>query len=532
MMKHLTILMVAMLLTTGSIGAQTKATKDANKKARTTKVVTTAKDSARIADSLQNIVRNAEAGDPAAQNTIGMWYYKGEHFEQDYKKAYSWWTNAAAQLNIQAIGNIGLLYQYGRGVEADSVKALRQYTSSIRRGNKELLKEREATAEEGNCFDGVLCGVCYAEGYGTKRNAEKAIHYFEIAAKQNSPIALRELGYLYQRSADNSKAVESFKKAADAGDTFSAYQYAKIALSAKDTISDKKEAIVYLVKAAEAGIPQAQCDLGTFYYQGKYVTKDQATATQLFTKAAIKGWGLAQWNLALCYIDGNGVARDYDQALYWLGEASTKGYMAQFKKMCADEEKGWKAKPFMTYLKGMSLYFSDEKNIDGAYEEFKKIQKTVVEAQTMASVCLANKNYKKANAKKAAKDLAASADAGNMIAKFYLASLYESGNGVEKDTTKAAELYQASANGGYTVAQCYLGNLFFEGRIVEKSLTDAVRYYKMAEEQGQLTAAAAKNYAQCYEEGLGGLSVDTAKAEQLKKRDFTNHVIPMLKQVQ
>jgi len=492
-------------------------------------------------DSLRNIVQQAEKGNPVAQNIIGTWYYKGEHYAKDYAKALKWWQLAAKQNNVEALGNIGLLYQYGHGVEADSTKAVEYYVASINKGNEKLLKQREMLAEKGgDGFDAILCAICYQSGKGVAKDWQKAVHYYELAIKTGSIDACRELGFLYNKQRQTDKAQRMFKAAAESGDVPSSYQYAKSILNAKNSTGKENEAVVYLIKAAEAGHPQAQCDLGTLYYQGQHVTKDPTTAVKWFKKAAVSEWALAQWNLALCYIDGIGTERDYDQAVYWLGEATSKGYMAQFEKMCAlpstatttQKATGWQDKPFMTYLKGLSLYFSDNEDINGAYAEFKKIRKISTEAQTMMSVCLANKKFKKPNATKAVKELTKAADAGNNAAKFYLASLYEAGNGADKDTKKAQQLYQASANGGYAVAQCYMGNLCYEGRIVSQNYAEAVRYYKMAEEQGQLTATAIARYADCYERGLGGLKADAAKAKKLKARDAKNHVIPMLHKVE
>ena len=481
-------------------------------------------------DSLKVIVQQAEKGNAAAQNIVGTWYYEGKHYAQDYVKAFKWWSASAAQKNVEAIGNLGLLYQYGRGVERDSVKALRYYVSSISGGNDKLLQQREALAEKGNDnFNSILAGICHQEGKGVAQNTNRAIHFFSLAAKGNSADAYRELGFIYQRAKKNDVALKMFAKAADLNDMVSAYQYAKAVINSKNAAGNEQEAVAYLIKAAEAGNLQAQCDLGMLYYQGRIVTKDQANAVKWFMKSAVGGWPMAQWNLALCLIDGNGVARDYDQAIYWLGEATAKGFMKQFEQQCNDAEKGWKDKPFMNYLKGMSRYFA--KDATAAYEEFKQIKKDVTEAQIMMSVCLANKNYKKPNAKKAVKELTKVVDAGNAVAQFYLAAFYEAGNGVDKDTDRAVQLYRAAADGGYAVAQCYLGNLFYEGRLVSQSYADAVRYYRMAEEQGQLTDAAAARYAQCLTDGLGGLEKDVEKAEVLKKKDFKNHVIPMLQKL-
>lgn len=483
-------------------------------------------------DSLVSIIRQAEQGNAVAQNIVGTWYYKGEHYAQDYAKAAQWWSLAARQANADAIGNLGLLYQYGHGVAADSLKAMTYYFSSISKGNPDLLRQRETLAgKNGDRFNGVLCAVCYQEGKGVAKDLNKSIGFYELAAKNGSADAYRELAFIYQRQKDYNMAGKLFKSAAALGDMTSAYQYAKGVLNAKESTGDEQEAVIYLMKAAEAGNPQAQCDLGTLYYQGRSVIKDQVNAAKWFAKAAVAGWPQAQWNLALCLIDGAGVERDYDQALYWLGEATAKGYMQQFEKMCADSEKGWKDKPFMVYLTGMSLYFSEAKDIDGAYAAFKRIRKEAVEAQTMMSVCLANKNYKKPNPKKAVSELTKAAGSGNPVARFYLAALYEAGNGTGKDADKALELYQASANGGYAVAQCYMGNLFFEGRIVAQNYAEAVRYYRMAEAQGQLTETAAIRYAQCLEEGLGGVETDADKAKELKKKNYKNHVVPMLRKL-
>lgn len=482
-------------------------------------------------DSLKQIVAKAEQGDARAQNQVGAWYYKGEHYKQDYQKAFAWWAKAAKQDNADAIGNMGLCYQYGRGVEKDSVMAIKLYLKSIEKGNAGLLKQRLEYADHKDNFNCVLVALCYQNGTGMGKDLQKATQYWETAAKNNSADAQRELAFALQRAKKTNDAALWFKKAADNGDIPSAYQYGKIQLAGKTADQDKQGGIIYLLKAAENGHIQAQCDLGTLYYQGNGVAKDMHTAVQWFMKSARQGWPLAQWNLAQCYIKGEGIERDFDQAIYWLGESTSKGYMAKFKELCEDAQKGWKDQPFMFYLQGMAHYFSESKDLAEAIALFKKCEKAdIMESKTMMAVCLANKNYKKRNPKKAAKLLTETARQ-NHVAQFYLASLYEAGNGVKKDMDKAIELYGQSANGGYAVAQCYLGNMYYEGRSVTQDYTQAVNYYRLADRQGQLNAIAARRYADCYEQGLGGLAIDKQNAEILKKQEHKNNVIPMLKTV-
>lgn len=482
-------------------------------------------------DSLKQIVAKAEKGDARAQNQVAAWYYKGEHYKQDYQKAFAWWAKAAKQNNVDAIGNMGLCYQYGRGTEKDSVMALKLYLKSIESGNAGLLKQRMEYADRKDNFNCILVALCYQNGKGTGKDLQKATQYWERAAQNNSADAQRELAFILQRAKKSDEATLWFKKAADNGDVPSAYQYGKMLLADKSANPDKQGGIIYLLKAAEKGHIQAQCDLGTLYYQGKDVAKDAHAAAQWFIKSACQGWPMAQWNLAQCYVNGEGVERDFDKAIYWLGEATSKGYMPKFKEMCEDSSKGWKDKPFMLYLQGMAHYFSENKDLAEAVAMFKKCEKEdVVEAKTMMAVCFANKDYKKRNPKKAAKLLAETAQKNN-VAQFYLASLYEAGNGVKKDMDKAIELYRQSANGGYAVAQCYLGNMYYEGRNMAQDYLQAVNYYRLAEQQGQLNATAARRYADCYEQGLGGLTADTKKADSLKKQEHKNNVIPMLKEI-
>ena len=521
-MKHIYIIAILIAFFASSTCAQKKT----SKQTVTSEEVKTANEK----DSINAIMKAAENGDAVCQNVVGMWYYKGVNYPQDYKQAYKWWAKSAAQNNVEAIGNLGLLFQYGRGVDADSVKAQRCYLNSIKSGNKALLQQREDLSEKGgDPFNSILTAICYQEGYGTTKSLTKALHFYELAAKCNSVDAFREIGFIYQKKG-SSAAVGMFEKAASKGDIASAYQFAKAVLNNPSKYSDKEqEGVIYLIKAAEAGNAQAQCDLGTYYYQGKHVTKDLEKAVEWFKKSAVGEWALGQWNLALCYMDGVGIVKNYDEALYWFGEATARGYMQQFEKMCNDGEKGWKDKPFMNYVKGMSQYCSND--IVNAYEEFKKIKKNVVEAQTMMAICMANKDYKKHNAKKAAKELIKISDTGNAMAMFFLASLYEAGNGIEKDKDIALSIYQKSAEAGYATAQCYLGNLYYEGRLVNQDYSSAVKYYQYAEKQGRLTETAASRYADCIEKGLGGLKADKTKAIKLRKKDIKNHVAAMLQKV-
>lgn len=61
----------------------------------------------------------ADAGDTRAMITIGMFFYKGDGFEQDYAKAMDWFVRAFELGNGDAFNNIGVMYRDGLGVTAN-----------------------------------------------------------------------------------------------------------------------------------------------------------------------------------------------------------------------------------------------------------------------------------------------------------------------------------------------------------------------------------------------------------------------------
>lgn len=126
------------------------------KTTKTTTVKKSGKDA--VVDSLNLMLKKAEEGDAKTQTIVGNWYYRGQHVDQDYKKAMYWWRKAAEKDEPVAIGNIGVLYADGKGVEKDEDRARKYMVKSIKLGNKALLAKREKMAEEA---DPLSCRLIY-----------------------------------------------------------------------------------------------------------------------------------------------------------------------------------------------------------------------------------------------------------------------------------------------------------------------------------------------------------------------------------
>lgn len=479
-----------------------------------------------IRDSLNVIMDNANAGDAAAMNEVGTWYYTGKHVRRDYKQAYEWWKKASLKSDIRAIANLGMCYQLGHGVERDSIDAVRLYEKSIRNGNKALLNQRTENAAKSS-FDAMLVGDCYEKGIGVRKDYAKAADFYAQAASKGSVDGMRQAGLCYLNAKNNDNAFLYFEQGAAKEDLSSEYWAGKMLLGDMNVPANKQQAVVYLLKAAEGGMAAAQVEMGILYAEGDCVAKNLAQAAEWYRKSALQGNGKGMWNYGNVLKDGSGISKDYDQALFWMSEAAPKGYQRAFRQMIVRLDSVG-SDPFLNYVRGMKLYLVDGK-IKEASELFKKVEKAKIdEGKIMKAVILADKRNEKPNAMKAVKELEKLAYA-NPEAAFYLASLYESGNGVPQDMSKAIEFYRIAAEMGYGKAQSYLGDIYYEGRGIGKDMVMAVALYQKALENRQLSHSGTIRLAKCYENALAGLPRDMKMANALRKMKHHDNLIDLLK---
>lgn len=94
-------------------------------------------------------------------------------------------------------------------------------------------------------------------------------------------------------------------------------------------------------------------------------------------------------------------------------------------------------------------------------------------------------------------ELQEEANAGNPRAAAILASLYQRGEGVEKDHARAIELYKTAADLGDAEAQFNLGNIYLLGEGVPADEVWALTYYRDAASQGHELAL--RNMNQLYQ---------------------------------
>ena len=98
-------------------------------------------------------LKEAEAGNPLAQNNIGYMYRKARGAPIDWKEAVKWYRRAAEQGLPEAMTNLGYMYDEGKGVAQDLIESYKWFLLAARRdregaeGHLELLRKEFLTPE-------------------------------------------------------------------------------------------------------------------------------------------------------------------------------------------------------------------------------------------------------------------------------------------------------------------------------------------------------------------------------------------------
>jgi len=228
-------------------------------------------------DPLTALRRQAEAGDPKAQNQLGFKYSVGDGVTPNFDEALKWYRKAAEQGLAEAQNNLGVKYYNGQGVTQDYAEAVKWYRKAAEQGY--------ATAQHN-------LGAMYAKGEGVTRDYTEAVKWYRKAAEQGEANAQNNLGFMYENG--------------------------------RGVTQDYTEAVKWYRKAAEQGLASAQYNLGLMYKNGRGVTQDYTEAAKWYRKAAEQGLASAQNNLGVMYEFGKGVAKDINEAVKWYRKAAAQ----------------------------------------------------------------------------------------------------------------------------------------------------------------------------------------------------------------
>ncbi len=180
-----------------------------------------------------------------------------------------------------------LLLLLSSGVQAGLQEAANAYNSG---DFKLAFRELEPLAAKGDAAAQYNLGLLYEFGQGVQVNYLTAAMWYRKAAEQGFALAQISLGMMYEVGRgvqlDETEAVEWYRKAAEQGNANAQYNLAVKYSQGRGVAQDLKAGIEWYRKAAEQGNAKAQGNLGLMYAQGRGVAIDKAQAYMWLTLAA------------------------------------------------------------------------------------------------------------------------------------------------------------------------------------------------------------------------------------------------------
>lgn len=209
----------------------------------------------------------AEKGDPAAQYTVSMEYFRGKFLVKNPATALEWLTRSAENGYGPAYRVLGGIYANGSyGIARDNIKA-----------GKWL-----ALAKDQNKATALDVAEMYLEGRGVNRDIDRAVEYYKELADAYVAEAHLKLGQIYSHGAP--------------------------------LTPDYGLAEEHLVMAEALGSAEAAYHLGLMRLNGQGGRADRVAAQDLFQLAADSGYVFANYYLGLLAYNGPGGARNLNLA--------------------------------------------------------------------------------------------------------------------------------------------------------------------------------------------------------------------------
>jgi TPR repeat protein/GTPase SAR1 family protein len=230
----------------------------------------------------------------------------------DLMRAVELYEKAAGSGSTAAMFNLTLCYANGKGVAKSAEKAVELY---------------QRASDLGNVSAMINLGLCYGTGSGVAKNFEKAVALLSRASELGSANAMSYLGVCYERgegvAKSVEKAVELYQRASELGDA-TAMSYLGLCYERGDGVVKSVEKAVELYqRASDLGNATAMSNLGVCYANGDGVVMNCEKAVALFLRASELGNAHATVNLGVCYMNGYGVAASVRiGAEFWLRAAA------------------------------------------------------------------------------------------------------------------------------------------------------------------------------------------------------------------
>jgi TPR repeat protein len=243
----------------------------------------------------QELIAQADEGQPDAQVRVGLAYAQGKGLPKDPVRAVDYLQRAASQRFPAGVYHYAIQLAKGEGCNADVPRAL------------DLL---EGVAGAGLVCALELLGTLYYDGQLVPVDLPRAAELFLRAGELGSISALHRYAQMnYQGTGipvNLSRALAYYRRAHVKGYGPSSCDYAKMVMEGSGRSADVDSGVQILRQAAETGYNRAQFNLASLFLNGKTVPANLPEARRLFEMAAKSGYPKAMVVWALCLRRGIG----------------------------------------------------------------------------------------------------------------------------------------------------------------------------------------------------------------------------------
>ncbi|MDB6068987.1 MAG: hypothetical protein JWL81_158 [Verrucomicrobiales bacterium] len=344
----------------------------------------------------------ADKGDPEAYESLSLMYETGEGVEKNPGKAIDLLENAAKRNSVKALLRLAIKNLNGDGTAKNPGKTVELLTRA---------------SELGSTDAQTALGSMFETGEGVLKNAGTAITWYTKAAEAGDPNAALKLGVLFSEGAegvekDDRKAMESFRRAADRGQTVAMYNVGTYYEKGRGVAANPAESLKWHLKAAMSGLGLAQREIGLRYREGRGMVKDSVAAISWLGRAA--GTGDTQGALALAdmLLTGEGgMAPDVKNAIAILTRASELGLAPAQVRLAEVHASGVEGRPDL--IRAYALTLAAGKDFEPAV----KLKTELEGKMSKEQLAEANKEYERLKAKPAEAPAAGAAKDGAGAAK-------------------------------------------------------------------------------------------------------------------
>lgn len=263
-----------------------------------------------IAEAQRWYTASAEQGNPNAQYLLAQLYMVGKNGEPDYNLAKEWYKKASSQLP-KALVALGFIYET---VDDNYTEALKAYTQA---------------SAEGDVMGTYNLGLMYEYGKGVPVDYHKSEVLFTDAANKGVDEAMNQLAGIYFNGLgtprDVHKALSWYKKAADLGNSNALYILGLFSETGVATKLDFPDALKYYNEASDKGHEKAMLALARMYHYGIGVEKNTKISASIYQKLADRQNAYAQYQLGTYYLEGIAGEQLPEKGQQLLEQASENG---------------------------------------------------------------------------------------------------------------------------------------------------------------------------------------------------------------